>query len=357
MNKGTKGALLGAGLTMAANGLHLISMYLVNTHPESPGDTFLFRAFLQILLFGVWSLVHVFLGKGCLNQRAVADEAAAAAEGGNRVVRVARGWRLWALVLVTNVLIAVTILLSYIGLKMMPLSDFIVFAFTSPIFTLIASALILRTRITFINAFFIFLIIFGAGLVTQPVFIFGDRSTIYQDTYTVGAVVGILVAFGGGTVRVLQAYCKQVPSCHFMLIGGFISLVIALAQPLFKVPCHLTEFSVILDESWMLFWMTFTSLIGTLLLLLAVKVTDPVLVAVVRSTEIVISLLIDIMFPSYEMDFSLMSFWYKVIGALIVTVSVMAISLTDVIYDKFMAWKGTPNCHHYQVIEGSDSDV
>jgi len=343
---GSKSALLGAGLTMMANGLHLFSMYLVNTHPTTPGDIFLFRALLQILCFGLWSLVHsCVLGKGCLNAPTNDPDA-----------RVATGWRLWALVIVCNIGIAVTILLVYIGLKMLPLSDFIVFAFTSPIFTLIASAFILKSRITFVTVFFIFVIIFGAGLVTQPVFIFGDRSMVYQDTYAVGVVVAVLVAIGGGTVRVLQAYCKQVPSCHFMLIGGFISLAIALAAPLFKVPSHVLEFSVILEESSILIWMTSTSLLGTLLLLVAVKVTDPVLIAVVRSTEIVISLLVDIMFPSYEMDFTLMSFWYKVIGAALVTLSVMCISLSDIIYDKWMAYRGTPNCHHYEPIEG-DSDV
>ena len=43
----------------------------------------------------------------------------------------------WLSLIVSNLAIAVTILMSYVAVTLLPLSDFIVFEFTCPVFTLL----------------------------------------------------------------------------------------------------------------------------------------------------------------------------------------------------------------------------
>ena len=70
-------------------------------------------------------------------------------------------------------------------------------------------------------------ILLGAGLVSQPSFIFGPLSaTPREEYYTFGAVLALICAFTGGLYPVLMARCKEVPSCFFMAAGGAVSLIV-----------------------------------------------------------------------------------------------------------------------------------
>lgn len=345
-------------MALMANGLHLCSMYLVKTHPVLPGDNFLFRGFLQTAFFGLWSVIHRF-GK----RKAPEEEE-------QKI-----GFKLWFVATLTNLGMALVILICFIAIKLMPLSDFIVFAFTAPIFTLVTSAFVLRTRVTVLSVVLVFCIICGAGLVAQPTFIFGQvqsngsaaNNKGHKDngTYALGTILAFLVALGGGSLRVLQAYCKRIPSPNFLFLGGVLSLLLGATTPACGIPNQLLsgDFRSVIESSGVtLFLISTTSLAGALLLLMAVKVTDPVLISVVRSTEIVMGLLVDVISNSvdYGSDVITVFFWYKVIGAVVVTASVMAIAVSDKIYDKLMDKLCTkrPNRQEYQVIseEGENDD-
>ena len=70
-------------------------------------------------------------------------------------------------------------------------------------------------------------IVLGAGLVSQPSFIFGQQSATPQEKYyTLGAVLALIGAIAGGLFPVLMARCKEVPSCFFMAAGGAVSLIV-----------------------------------------------------------------------------------------------------------------------------------
>ena len=67
-------------------------------------------------------------------------------------------------------------------------------------------------------------------------------------------------------------------------------------------------------------------------------------------------LLVDIMFPENPPDVAHISLWYKVIGAGLVTVGVMCMSLSEKIQEKtYILIFGRPLRNHYESIDaGSD---
>jgi len=190
-------------------------------------------------------------------------------------------------------------------------------------------------------------------MVAQPTFIFGVENPIHKETYAAGVTLALTVACISGFCRVLIAKCSRVlQSSHFMLMGGLASLILGFLCPLVKMPSNVLHPIAFFEKENMKFGLAsgVESTLSALLLLLATKYTDnPVLVSVVRTTEITMGLLLDIVMPSSALiiDTSSMMFWYKVIGASIVTVSVMGISLSDKIYDRITECVGRPNRYHY----------
>ena len=109
--------------TMVSNGFYLSTSYIVKNKKVAAGEITIFSALLRILIFGIWSAkikcTQIFSNEP---------------SGGN-------GYdvKSWISLIASNLSIAITILLCYIAVTLMPLSDFIVFGFTSPVFTLMFS--------------------------------------------------------------------------------------------------------------------------------------------------------------------------------------------------------------------------
>ena len=113
---------------------------------------------------------------------------------------------------------------------------------------------------TVVSILFVFLILVGAVLVAQPSFLFRHSASIYGKTYTVGVIMSFLVALGGGTCRVLQAFTKAIPSCHFMLIGGITSLSLGMCSSICSIPNHLFQWSAMFQGIWVMLGISGTSL-------------------------------------------------------------------------------------------------
>ena len=111
--------LLGIGATMLSNCFYLSTSYIIKNKNVAAGEITVFSAFLRILIFGTWAT------------KVKCEQTNEESQQQNGYTRKA-----WLCLLTGNLAIAVTILLSYLCVTMMPLSDFIVFAFTSPVFTL-----------------------------------------------------------------------------------------------------------------------------------------------------------------------------------------------------------------------------
>lgn len=351
-----KVTLIGAALALIANGFHLHSMYVIKVNPIAPGDTLIMRAVVQTIVFGLWSAVSALRSK-------TSTDPSSSYNSSSLRESMVRDWKIWALAVVCCFGMAIVILLTFITIEMLPLCDFVVFSFTAPIFTMIFSYFILSKRITILSFLFAFVIVMGAGMVAQPTFIFGIENPIHKETYAGGVTLAIVIAMISGFCRVLIAKCSRVlQSSHFMLMGGLAALILGLFAPLAKIQSNVLHPISFFEEPNMKFGLAsgVESTLSALLLLLATKYTDnPVLVSVVRTTEITMGLILDMIMPTSALilDTGSMMFWYKVIGATIVTVSVMGISLSDKIYDRLLECVGRPNrCHYAEIGTPSEDD-
>jgi len=357
--------LLGLVLGLIANALHLHSMYVIKVNPIKAGDTLIMRALVQCALFGLWSTVARVINRLQLRRQPLGSYEAVDEDRPQQISLTQSfrdNWKEWVLAILSSFMQAICVLITFIGVYMMPLCDFVVFSFTTPVFTLVASYFIVGKKINILSFIFSFIIITGAALVSQPSFLFGNEieNQFETSTYVGGVVIGLFIAGFSGVSRVMIARCaKVINKSDFMLLGGVAAFILGLLTPICKVENSLATPSAFFLETNMKFGLLsgLESCLSALVLLIATKTTDdPMLVSVTRSTEIVMSLIVDIISPSSQetIDFSSIYFWYKVIGAIVVTLGVMGITVSDKMYELVKKCLGRPDSNQYEEIEGDN---
>ena len=132
-----------------------------------------------------------------------------------------------------------------------------------------------RSAFPLIGALFIVVILLGDCLVAQPSFVFGSETanSMYRETYVKGAAITLVVAFGSGCYRVLQATSGRVATAHFMFMGGLALFLVGFLCPLFNLPTNLHKWEFVRDNLSILLGISVCSWMSALLLLLAVKIT------------------------------------------------------------------------------------
>ena len=119
-----KHTILGFCAVMVSNTCQLAHSYLAKMQPVTPGEIIASRALLQIAVFGLWELCH---------RTKREDE-----------WKPALTPKTWVAAWIANILLSTSQIIAYTAVKMIPLSDFVVLCFTSPVFALIASAILMR---------------------------------------------------------------------------------------------------------------------------------------------------------------------------------------------------------------------
>ena len=162
---------------------------------------------------------------------------------------------------------------------------------------------------------------------SQPTFIFGGMTTTLKGPqYILGAGLSISAAACGGFFNVLSSKCKDVPATVFMVIGGLMSIVVGFAY------CWIfpnENFKPEVGYIAMLGLMGLLTMAGVLFIRLASLFISPVFVSMLRTFEIVMSLALEIIVARHVFDFGQVSFWYKISGCILVTLSVIAMSVSD----------------------------
>ena len=230
---------------------------------------------------------------------------------------------------------------------------------------------------TSLNLTLSFLVVVGACLVAQPTFIFGDDDSDssrrdYQD-YTLGVVLSTILSFITGVAPIIQSKCKDMPISYFMLWSGLAKLVVGLLCPMFGVSNHLGDMTRLRSDAPTLTLISGASMLGAMFTQLAVTVSNaPILVSVTRSMEIVMALFLDtVIAPSGSIDYTSLSFVYKILGSLVVFMCVVGIAIHDTIIDngweimkqalKFICKKGNSSYEQQmdqqseQRVEGTES--
>ena len=136
----SKGILLGVCLTLLCNCMYLTSSILVKKYELLASEICFIRGLLQMSAFLIVYLILMFYQKYLKSKKDIF------AKKENKLQHGVTGidWQLGLTVCLCGLTFGTMTLLAYIGVKLMPLSDFVVFGRTAPVFALILSAIILR---------------------------------------------------------------------------------------------------------------------------------------------------------------------------------------------------------------------
>ena len=181
-----------------------------------------------------------------------------------------------------------------------------------------------RKKCSVVDVILCIAIVAGATLVSQPTFIFGNVPKGPQ--YILGVSLSISAAACSGMFAVLSAKCKDVPNDVFMLKGGLMSMAVGLTY------CGLfpnSNFRADVEYIAILVLMGVLSMSGIVCMRIAALFISPVLVSMMRTFEIVMALVLEICIASHMFDFGHVSFWYKVIGCVVVTLSAVGMAVSD----------------------------
>ena len=130
--------LLGLFIAIVANFLHLHSMFIVKVNPIHPGDVLFLRGVVQTVGFGI-----VFLLQKCYNYK-VSSTAIYNNLESQQIEQPTMDVKFWITMTFCNIMVAATVILTFMAIDLLPLSDFTMLAFTTPIFTMVFSFIILK---------------------------------------------------------------------------------------------------------------------------------------------------------------------------------------------------------------------
>ena len=134
----TKGIILGVFIAIICNCMYLTTSILVKEYELLAAEICFIRGLLQISAFLIVNIIIKAYQKYQHSKKDVENE--------NIFYDTEKGfdWTLGFIVGLCGLSFGMMTMLAYIGVKMIPLSDFVVFGHTAPVFSLILSAIILR---------------------------------------------------------------------------------------------------------------------------------------------------------------------------------------------------------------------
>ena len=131
--------LLGLFIAIVANFLHLHSMFIVKVNPIHPGDVLFLRGVVQTVGFGI-----VLLLQKCSNYKVSSTAAIYDNLESQQMDQPTMDVKFWITMTFCNILVAATVILTFMAIDLLPLSDFTMLAFTTPMFTMLFSFIILK---------------------------------------------------------------------------------------------------------------------------------------------------------------------------------------------------------------------
>ena len=189
---------------------------------------------------------------------------------------------------VTNILCMV---LSWLALSLMPIGDAIALIYTFPIFSILFGYLFYGEKAGLYNVLITILSILGAILIVEPSALVGQGNTNENPNYLLGvfASMGVAVIGAGNNVIVfqLQKYHPYTLLVASGLIGLLLTIIICPLDNQNKIfhDFHNANFTILLLSSVL-------GIFGLFLNTYSCQKLTPVVFAVLRCQEVVISLVI-----------------------------------------------------------------
>ena len=235
--------------------------------------------------------------------------------------RIGRTQALWVFIRVT--LGTTALCLSFYSYQNIPVGDATAIFFTSPIFTGILAWLLLGEKFTIVDAIFAVIAVTGILLIAKPSFIFGNifgHDSTGEGNTLLGiacAVIGAICAsmvfvsvrkLGGMNVHpLLQIW-------FFGLFGMTLTAVLTTILGMWKIPSCGRDRVILIIVS-------FTGAISQFFLTYAFKLEKATYVAVMKTNEVIIAFIFEYLF------FNTIPFWLSILGAVLVVISSLGITL------------------------------
>ena len=222
---------------------------------------------------------------------------------------------------------------AFICVTNMPIGDFSVIIFSTPLPTMILARIFLKTRLRLYKITCGTLLVVGLLLVVRPPALFGDQSqpsSHAQDKesgYYFGALMGLVGTVAGAAHFVLVSilYKNKSTSSPKLLVfhAGLGGLVVSLVTTVLDTTHQVISADIVHISlyTWLeMFFVAVGGVLGFLMLNQAVKLTNPVLVSFIRVSEIVVSYFIQIFLYHQAIDM------FGIVGSVCVTVALVIVS-------------------------------
>lgn len=219
------------------------------------------------------------------------------------------------------------LMLSFYAFRHMPLADASVIIFSTPVFVAIFANLFLKEPCGVFNVFTIILTLFGVVLITRPSILFGDTVPSLTDEQVAdhdrnnvvwGAVAAISSTLFGANAYVTLRALKGIHFSVIMSNFGAFALVYTIAISWFMDVLCMPYCN---SDRWLVVALGLFSFLGQILLTISLQLEEAGPVAIARSADIVFAFIWQVLF------FREMPNGYSIIGAIIVTVSVILTGL------------------------------
>ena len=147
----SKGKVLGIILTLFCDCAFLTTCILVKVYNLKSAEVCFVRGILQISVFLFLYTSLKYCRKCSKTESDNEEDKHNNRNTNNRQHNKGFNWKLTIVMTFCSLSFGAMTLLSYISVKLIPLSHFVIFGHTAPVFTLILSAIILRYIIYFVN--------------------------------------------------------------------------------------------------------------------------------------------------------------------------------------------------------------
>jgi len=320
-----KAILQGSLLILISNLIYIGNNYLVSWTQLAAPEVALVRGVLQVVIFGVlvWRTRETGVDiSGTKNSRL----------------------GLYAWLALYGFTISTASFACIAAIPYMPIGDLIVICFTSPVFSVFIDRVVNKRLFTILSISLCFFIVVGDVLVIQPPFLFPNDVVSYNETkphlveepttdekhghnYYFGVALCFYTAAAISVANVVGAKCNKlsISTSQLMLVSGFSSVLLSLVSTIFLTNRVLTDpTSLPTNAAALLPVSGCITMLAYWTITLAISITgNPTLIAMLRSSEILISLVTESIWWS-EVPGSM-----SLLGALLVTFCVVSMSGHD----------------------------
>jgi len=321
-----KAILQGSLLILISNLIYIGNNYLVSWTELAAPEVALVRGALQVLLFGVlvWR---------------TRETGVEISETKNSRLGLCAWLVLYGFTISTGSFACIA------AIPYMPIGDLIVLCFTSPVFSVFLDRVVNKRLFTILSVSLCFFIVVGCVLVIQPPFLFPANDDIphnktqpliaeetrsegkHGHNYYFGVALCLYTAAAISVANVVCAKCNKlsISTSQLMLVSGCSSVLLSLVSTIFLTNRVITNPKLIPTRALALLPVSGSiTMVAYWTITLAISISgNPTLIAVLRSSEILISLVTESIWWSQTPGL------LSLVGALLVTFCLVSMAGHD----------------------------